>query len=492
VALAQPWVQAAIAVIADRPTGCCSVAHRKASLSYPKTSRNGVASMKTVAILDYATPQSVRLTGLRTARRHADHSPQKTRSPDHAGLREIHRCEVCGTVSLQSMLNLGKHPMRDDLVPIGDARICRKYPIEILFCETCCTAHQRFQIPKQELFPQTYHYRACQTPDVLNGMRSLVAACVTRYGDLSGKKVLDVGCNDGSLLSIFREYGAHTYGIEPTGAAMDASASGHQVWNSFFSEDVARDFVAEFGQPDIITFTNVFAHIEDLPDVIRALNALSNPRTKIVIENHYLGSILAGRQFDTFDHEHPRTYSATSFQFIAKSLGMFISKVEFSSRHGGNFRVFLSGAWDSEESSFVRAALLDRERRYGSELSRLPMEIALWRARKAEEIKSAVKRYGPLAGIAFPGRAAIPIRLLGLDHTSIKAVYEKSGSDKIGHFIPGTRIPILSDDAFPAEDRAKPLVNMAWHIADEIETYPRGRGFTAEIIRIVAPGDFAT
>lgn len=381
--------------------------------------------------------------------------------------------------------------MCDDLVPIGEARVCREYPIEIMFCDTCCTAHQRFQIPKRDLFPQTYHYRARQTLDVLNDMRSLVAACAAKYGDISGNKVLDIGCNDGSLLSMFAEYGAETYGIEPTGAAMDASASGHKVFNAFLSEDIATSFVAQFGQPDIITFTDVFAHIEDLAAVIRALNVLSNPRTKIVIENRYLGSILAGRQFDTFYHQHPRTYSATSFQFIARSLGMFISQVEFPNRYGGNIRVFLSGSWDSEESSFIRAALFERERGYGDNLSRLPQEIARWRIRKAEEIKSAVKRYGPLAGKAFPGRAAIPIRLLGLDHTSIKAVYEKPGSAKIGHFIPGTRIPILSDDAFPPTDRAKPLVNMAWHIADEIEHYLRGRGFAAEIIRIIAPGDFA-
>ena len=447
--------------------------------------------MKTVVLLNRAIPTSDPLSGLLTVRRPAYRGPQKTRAPDHPGLREIDRCEVCGTVSLRPVLNLGTHPMCDDLVPIGDARVCREYPIEILFCDTCCTAHQRFQVPKQDLFPQNYHYRARQTLDVLNGMRGLVAACVAKYGDLGGKKVLDVGCNDGSLLSMFAEHGAETYGIEPTGASADASASGHQVWNAFFSEDVAKSFVAQFGQPDIITFTNVFAHIEDLPDVLRALNALSNPGTKIVIENHYLGSIITGRQFDTFYHEHPRTYSGTSFQFIAKSLGMFISQVEFPRRYGGNVRVFLSGAWDSEDSSFARATLFERERRYGNDLARLPQEIERWRARKTAEIKSAVGRYGPLAGKAFPGRAAIPIRLLGLDHTSIKAVYEKPGSGKIGHYIPGTRIPILSDDAFPAEDRAKPLVNMAWHIADEIETYLRGRGFTSEIIRIVAPGDFA-
>src|ERR1700690_4155990 len=87
-------------------------------------------------------------------------------------LRETTRCEVCGNPQLRSFVDLGNHPMCDDLVPVGDARICREYPIEILFCEVCRTAHQRFQIPKQELFPSSYHYRSRQTADVLNGMKA--------------------------------------------------------------------------------------------------------------------------------------------------------------------------------------------------------------------------------------------------------------------------------------------------------------------------------
>ena len=74
-------------------------------------------------------------------------------------LKSILNCEVCGNTSLKPVLNLGKHPMCDDLVPVGDPRVCKEYPIEILYCNVCRTGHQKFQVPKEELFPKSYHYR---------------------------------------------------------------------------------------------------------------------------------------------------------------------------------------------------------------------------------------------------------------------------------------------------------------------------------------------
>src|SRR3990167_10442324 len=139
-------------------------------------------------------------------------------------INEINQCEVCGNRALQPVLNLGHHPMCDDLIPVGETRVCREYPIDVLFCTECTTAHQRFQVPKQVLFPATYHYRSRFTADVLNGMSNLVIGCEQRFGDLSGKKIVDIGCNDGSLLGIFREKGGVTIGIEPTGAADEATS----------------------------------------------------------------------------------------------------------------------------------------------------------------------------------------------------------------------------------------------------------------------------
>jgi hypothetical protein len=402
-------------------------------------------------------------------------------------LNEVTSCEVCGNNNIDTYLNLGNHPMCDDLVKIDDARSCEEYPIEILFCEHCITAHQRFQIPKSKLFPLTYHYRSRHTADVLNGMRELVESCNQFAGTLVDKKVLDVGCNDGSLLSIFSEFGAKTYGIEPTDAVQDALQNGHIAIHKFLTEEVATDFVKIYGQPNIITFTNVFAHIEDLQGLIRSLKLLASPTTMIVIENHYLGSVLEKKQFDTFYHEHPRTYSYTSFSYIAKSLGMNVSHVDFPKRYGGNIRVYFTYSNLNDEFDHG-VEIHSAEQLFGAELRYMSADIETWKVNKLKEIRAAVDKFGKLPAKAFPGRAAILIKILGLNEKFISAVYEKPGSGKIGHYVPGTRIPILSDAAFVRTDA--PLVNFAWHISDEIRNYMNSIGYTGKIIDILTPSDF--
>ena len=410
----------------------------------------------------------------------------------HDTCLEISSCEVCGNNALQSVLDLGRHPMCDDLVRIGEDRVCTEYPIEILFCKTCNTAHQRFQVPKHALFPQTYHYRSRFTADVLNGMKGLVDSCEKRYGSLSGKKVIDIGCNDGSLLDFFCEKGAITIGVEPTDAYLDAHKKGHITYSEYLSENLATKICLEHGKPDFITFTNVFAHIEDLQGVLRALKLLMSDTTIIVIENHYLGSVLSGNQFDTFYHEHPRTYSYGSFVKMAETLATVISSVEFPSRYGGNIRVFMGGLLNSES---IEAANLDalsqKEARFFEEFSLLRKNIENRIVVKKRFFADQIRQSGKIRAKAFPGRAAILVKLLNLDNDLISAVYEKPGSLKIGNYLPGTRIPIYSDDElFKSEDKSLPIINLAWHIPAEIRNYMDENNYSGQVVDILSVDDF--
>lgn len=400
-------------------------------------------------------------------------------------LHQITKCEVCQNKNLYDVLDLGLHPMCDDLVPVTNDWVCKEYPIDIAYCKNCYTAHQKFQIPKAELFPKTYHYRAKFTADVLNGMKSLVASVTEFYGDLSNKIVLDIGCNDGSLLNYFKQEGAKTYGIEPTDAFKDAKEN-HEAINDYFSIAAANKFLSIEEKPDIITFTNVFAHIEDLSGVIDALQLLIKPETIIVIENHYLGAVLDRNQFDTFYHEHPRTYSYKSFTYIAKSLNLDLLDVGFPSRYGGNIRVIMGNKNNYAANKFDDTTLLERESRFFEEFKTMRDKIDAWKIDMKAKISASFQEHGKLKAKAFPGRAAILVKLLGLDSDVIEAVYEKPGSKKIGNYLPGTRIPIKSDDdLFKSIDNEVTLLNLAWHIDTEIAQYLRNNGFKGEILNVL-------
>jgi hypothetical protein len=408
------------------------------------------------------------------------------------GLNEITSCEVCGYDNIIPVLDLGLHPMCDDLVSVGDTRVCREYPIEIMYCENCLTAHQKYQVPKEELFPSTYHYRSRFTADVLNGMKGLVQSCEERFGSFIGKKVLDIGCNDGSLLDFFREKGAITFGIEPTDACADAEQKNHTTYNEYLSLDVAKKIVSVDGKMDFITFTNVFAHIENLQAVLDSLKELISETSVIIIENHYLGAVLDRNQFDTFYHEHPRTYSYTSFVYMAASLRLQPIEVEFPSRYGGNIRVFL-GREDvyGIKGTVNLKELSDKELLFKNRFAELSENVVSWKNKKKTYLKDLVKQFGPLKAKAFPGRAAILVKLLDLDTDMISEVYEKPGSLKIGYYLPGTRIPIKSDEElYELSDKSQPIINMAWHIPTEIHGYLISHGFNGPIIDILNASDF--
>jgi len=165
--------------------------------------------------------------------------------------------------------------------------------------------------------------------------------------------------------------------------------------------------------------------------------------------------------------------------------------VEFPSRYGGNIRVFIGNGGDKNTNSESIKAVEAKEALFYEKFDLMSKRIEHWKKNKKRLINDYVAKYGPLKAKAFPGRAAILVKLLELNVDQISAAYEKPGSMKIGHYLPGTRIPILSDsDLFAGSDKTTPILNFAWHISKEIESYLRSNNYTGEIIDILSKNDF--
>jgi hypothetical protein len=311
-------------------------------------------------------------------------------------------------------------------------------------------------------------------------MKSLVQYLSDNFVELKDKKVMDVGCNDGSLLDFFKEKEALTYGIEPTNAAYDAQEKNHNIIHDYFTPELA----STLDKVDIITFTNVFAHIEDLKSLLKAVQIISKPETLLVVENHYLGGVLDKNQFDTFYHEHPRTYSLNSFIHIAKTLNLDVLSVEFPSRYGGNIRVVIGNKEHYKQVLSNIEEVLKKESTFINKFKQINDFIDGWKINKKAEILEYNNKNGKIKAKAFPARAAIPIRLLELTEEHIEYICEKPGSIKTGNYVPGTRIPIKSDNDLDIQNE-KGILNNAWHISTEIESYLKNLGFQGKFINII-------
>src|SRR5439155_3473412 len=158
------------------------------------------------------------------------------------------------------------------------------------------------------IYPPDYPYRAGISEPLREYQRAFADDVVKRFPIAAGSLCVDIGSNDGILLTGFRRHGMKVLGVEPTNIAMLAEAENQvSTIQEFFTEEVADAIVAQHGRAKIVTMTNVFAHMAGLGEVMRGLSALLAPNGIFITESQYLRDVLESNQFDGIYHEHIRT-----------------------------------------------------------------------------------------------------------------------------------------------------------------------------------------
>lgn len=397
-------------------------------------------------------------------------------------------CEICNIKINKELINLGLQPIPDNLSSNKKkSKTKKKYQTKVLYCPKCLTAQQRYTVSKKDLYKKNYSYRAKNTKDVVNGLKNLSTEIKKNINLKNKCKVLDIGCNDGTLLNFFNKRKFLTYGIEPTGAAKDCSKE-HKIYNNFFDLSAAKKFLKENGKPDVIVFTNVFAHIENLKQILNALSILIGEKTLLVIENHYLISVLKKFQFDTFYHEHIRTYSLNSFYHIGNFLNIKIINFSFPKRYGGNIRVFFRR--NTSKKINIKKKIHSEKKIFFKLKKKFSNNFEKWNKNKKIEIELLNKKYGPLPAKSFPARASVIINYLKLDRKNISPIFEQNFSKKVNKYVPGTDIKIVGDNKLNKIKKNIPILNFSWHISKEIRSYLKRKGFKNKIIDIINKKDF--
>jgi hypothetical protein len=375
----------------------------------------------------------------------------------------VEKCGLCGGTNLEEVLDLGSSPLTCDMAPVGMRAVETYYPLVLLRCRDC-TLVQLSVVPDPSLvFPADYPYSSGNSRALHENFEDLARQAYNWVGGVGPKDVVvDIGANDGTLLSKF-PYGAKV-AVEPTDQAYKALDYA-EVIRAPFSESVAHQIVELWGKPRVVTACNVLAHVHDIHDVMRGINVLLADDGILVTENHDLRSVLAG-QWDTVYHEHLRYWDTTSFHNLLMMHGFRAEDWQDIPTHGGSFRTFSVKGPDQ-----------------GDALPEYDWEALRIRAVEDRDYLRAQAR--GVAGIGATARATTIINYCGLDVEDVEYVAEVSGSDKIGRYIPGTRIPIVDEARLFEEQR--PAILFSWHMADFIGPKLRERGYTGEMILPLQP-----
>jgi len=398
----------------------------------------------------------------------------------------LKQCQVCGSSHLVEVIDLGHQPPCDALLSAEDLdKPEPHYPLRLFQCPVCLLAQLDYVLPSDVVYPRNYPYRAGISWPVVEAHRHMAEELVTRFGK---GFVVDVGCNDGTLLLQMKRLGCSVMGFEPTDVASIAQESGVTTAQRFFSEKAVEDTIGTRHKAHIITFTNVFAHMATLGSVMRGVTSLLSKDGVLVIENHYLLDILERNQFDSIYHEHVRTYTLTSLEKLFSYYGMEVFDVERVPRYGGNIRVFVGWKGKHPVESSVRQ-LQEHEDRYDFAGASMRFREGVSRARD-DFMQFLYGVHGKVVGCSAPGRASTLLNYFGVQRSEQKLHWtgELSNSLKLGKYLPGSHIAVVPNRLLKDEDPPY-IVLLAWHYGTEIAARLRAEGIKS---RLVAPLPFFT
>lgn len=380
-------------------------------------------------------------------------------------------CRLCGGKKLALVLSLEPTPPANAFVAANILdRPQERFPLDVFFCEAC--AHvQLLDVVDPRLLFENYVYVSGTSPVFVKHFEDYAGAVVNRFSLAKDDLVVDIGSNDGTLLTVFKRLGMTVLGIDPArDIARAATERGIETIADFFTPALARDIQSRHGFAAVVTANNVFAHADDLSGIIGGVRALLRPDGAFVFEVSYLVDVFENTLFDTIYHEHVAYHSVKPLKRFFADNGMELIAAQRVDSHGGSLRGMaqLKGGPHQPDSSVEQLVALEEKlgldrvetlQNFGRKINAVKEELSGILKRIKSEGKS-------VAGFGAPAKATTLMYHFGIGPETIDFIVDDSPL-KQGLYSPGYHIPIVSSKAI-YERKPDYLVVLAWNFARSI------------------------
>ena len=405
-------------------------------------------------------------------------------------------CRVCGSSSLKKVIELGNQYLQGSFVKPGkEMPSTRKIPCTLVRCNpeedenACGLLQMEHSVPSQILYA-AYWYRSGTNSTMRNHLKGIVDE-VMPFIEKDDAAVLDIGCNDGTLLDYYPA-AFKKFGVDPSDVAQEVK-NATVVQDTFPSERLFS--LLNEKKMDVVTSIAMFYDLERPVDFVKAIKHYLSPKGVWCCEMSYMPKMLEMASYDTICHEHLEYYSLAVLENILGRAGMRLFKISFNNMNGGSIRCFATHKenfnFDSKENlkfiNDIRQAEFDLELDTDKPYEKFQKRIEKLRKELFEELSSLKKKGKKVHIYGASTKGNTILQWCNIDNKLIEFAAERN-PDKYGARTLGTDIPIISESESRSMEPDYYLV-LPWHFKAEFlerekEALDKGTGFIFPVPKV--------
>lgn len=251
--------------------------------------------------------------------------------------KEINSCRACNSKDLIPVLSLGEQYIVNFLDQTEEPKLY-KAPLDLVLCNDCKLLQLKHTVNRDLLF-RKYWYKSGVNKTMKNILKSITKECVSIVSPSINDIVVDIGCNDGTML---RYYPKHLIrvGFEPaTNLVREARKGTSVIINDYFTSTKYNEIFKK--KAKIITAIAMFYDLEDPNSFVAEVKEILDEEGIFVIQMNYLALMILNNAFDNIGHEHLEYYSLYALERLLEKHGLEVFKVELNDVNGGSFKIFI-------------------------------------------------------------------------------------------------------------------------------------------------------
>lgn len=377
---------------------------------------------------------------------------------------KLNKCRSCNSKELLSILSLGKQYLSDFT---KSNKKPKSFPLNVVLCKKCKLVQLDYTTPSKFLYTERYGYKSGINQTMKDELKNIVSNSLKKIQNVREEKVVvDIGANDGTLLSFYPE-NIYRISVEPIRKfAKESRKYADKVVNDFFNFTSYNRSTEK--KADIITVISCFYDMENPNQFIKDIKKIMKNKSIIVIQQNYLAEMLKKNAFDNIVHEHLEYYSLLSLSDLLERHGLEVFDVEIRELNGGSFRTFIAKKGQRNISKKVlkmrrieKSMKLDSKKTYVNFAKRIELNKKNIFKQITEIVKSKKKIY--LYGASTRGNTLL--QYLELNKYLIPYAVERN-PEKWGKKIASVGIPIISEEQ-ARRDKPDYMLVLPWFFKKE-------------------------